>query len=122
MLPRQLQTRPVAPSKQHLLPAVLLPLLYPIHGSHGVNDLFARQPVRIRDLGIASVAAVEGPAFAHELWACCAVDGPVYAAAAEERLVCCVDNGGDCELGDVVLDEGDAGVERGVWSKEDLGG
>ena len=85
-----------------------------IDGADGMDDILCGQLVGVCGFGVAGFASVECVAFGEELFAGCAVDGAVDAAAAEERRVGGIDDGVRVELGNV------AEVERelvGVWER-----
>jgi hypothetical protein len=82
--------------------------------THRVYDLVRRQVVALGHLGVARLAAAQPAALVDQVGACCAVDGAVDTAAAQQRLVGGVDDGVDGEGGDVLLDDRDFVVVRGV--------
>ena len=70
-------------------------------GAYGVEDVAGGEAVPLGELGLAGFAAAEEAARVEEFGAGGAVDGAIYASAAEERAVGGVDDGVDGEGGDV---------------------
>ncbi|MCI0639826.1 MAG: hypothetical protein L0Y72_16330 [Gemmataceae bacterium] len=68
-----------------------------------MDDVFGRQFVALGDFGFAGGAAAERFALGQQFAPRRAVDGPVHAAAAQERSVGGVDDGVHSELGDVAF-------------------
>lgn len=68
-----------------------------------MDDGFCLQTVSARKLGLADPAAAECGALDPELRAGCAMDGAVYAAAAEKRFICGVDDAFAFRQGDVAV-------------------
>src|ERR1700730_11289976 len=71
------------------------------HGADGMDHVARGQTVTVRDLGVASGAALKRPALGEEIGSGGAMDGAVDTAAAQERSIRGVDNGGDREPGNV---------------------
>ena len=74
--------------------------------------MLRRQLVTPRDLGVAGLAAMQGPAFFEEFRTRRAVDRAIDAATAEERSVGRVDDGVDVEPGDVANGDREACAMR----------
>ena len=65
-------------------------------------DVFARQVIRLRDLGRACATPFKGATFLDKLRASCTVNSAIDASTAEEAGICGIDNGVYLDLGDVV--------------------
>ena len=70
-----------------------------------MNDVAGRQPIAFGDSGVAGGAAAERLAFGQQLGAGGAMDRAVYATAAQQRIVRCVDDGIDLKGRDVGDDD-----------------
>src|SRR5512135_1674790 len=66
-----------------------------------MDDMFGREAVPLGNFGIPGSASAQRGAFGDELWPGGAVDGPVHAAAAQQRVVCRIHYGVHRKLGDV---------------------
>ena len=69
--------------------------------SDGMNHMSRRELVTFGDLGVAGLAAVQGPAFVLQFGAGCIMNRPIDAATAEQRRIRRVDDGVNAERGDV---------------------
>ena len=99
MLPRQLQTAPVAGAQQLGLLA---------DRADRVEDVARRQPVAGRQLGVARLTAAKRGALGPQTGPGRPVDGAVHPAAAQQRFVGGVHDGVHLQRGDVSAPEGDA--------------
>jgi len=63
------------------------------HRPNRVDHVGGLEPITPGDLGIAGLAAVERTTFGDEIGACGTVNGPIDAAAAEQRRIRGVDDG-----------------------------
>jgi len=97
MLRSNLQSRAIAGRKQF----VLRRLAAAPDRADGVDHMFRRQTITARDLRRAGITAAERSAFGEQIGTGGAVDRPVYAAAAKQRTVRCIDDGIDAERRDV---------------------
>ena len=76
-----------------------------------VDDVFAGQLSRTRQVGLARLAAVLGQplhqlqAFVEQLPARCTMNGAINATAAQETTVCCIDNGIHLKKRDIACDD-----------------
>src|SRR3954453_12419731 len=71
------------------------------HRADGMNDVLCGQLVTLRDLRVAGMAAIQGRALVHKFAAGCAMNGAIDAAPSHEGGVGGVDDGVDCEGGEV---------------------
>ena len=63
------------------------------HRTDGMNDMPRRQAISLGDFGAAGLAAMQRAAFGEEFGPGRAMDRPIDAATAEQRLVRSVDDG-----------------------------
>lgn len=66
-----------------------------------MDDVLGRELIASCDLGLARLAAAEGPALFEKLWASSPVDTAVYTTSAQQASIRCVDDGIQVERGDV---------------------
>ncbi len=74
-------------------------------GTDGMDHMPRRQPITLGDLGVAGLAAMQRAALGQQFRACGAMDGAIYAAAAEQGIVRRVDDGVNAKCGDVGEDD-----------------
>ena len=75
------------------------------HRAHGVDDVAARQAVRVRDLGLAGSATAQRSALLEQLRPRRPVDAAIHAASAQQGLLGRVDDGVHAHFRDVVAND-----------------
>jgi hypothetical protein len=75
------------------------------HRPNRVNHVLGLEPIALGNLGVAGLAAVEHPAFGHELRPRRPMDRAIDAAPAEQRRIRGVDDGVNAQRGDVGNDD-----------------
>lgn len=99
---RQKQAGAVAGGQQRRLPGVPAPP----DGTRGVEDVLRGEAIALGQLGLPGLAAPQGAALRQQVRPGGAVDGPVHAAAPQERAVGGVDNSLRVGLGDIAHEDG----------------
>jgi len=110
MLPGQFQALVIARGQKDILVVVAHAHLFIAmpHRADGVNDMLCRQVVARSHFRQPGGAAAERTTFCEQFRPCCAVNGAIHAATAQERFIGGVDDGIDLERGDIPADHADA--------------
>ena len=95
---RQRKARPITGNELFFF-SVLAPIP---DGANGMDHILARQLVCSRDPGITGLAAAQRSALGQQLRPCRTMDAAVHTAAAQQGLICSVDDGVHSHFGNVV--------------------